>query len=286
MRGSWRLPLLYIPSSTLPPLLRLPTPYSPPPMSHDETHTRDLEPYFTASPSSSTGDNRGNRNGPFSPGNTPPLVFAFIAIGFIVFGLVIALVYKTCRPLPTSSEPYHQRSSVPIRRPSIQKPKLWDIWIAPNQRIPDEKRENFNDWNTFVVSFFFSLSARVDQSADKWPPASISVTCIPLLSLSPYSCAATIRPRPRYSTRFLGRTRPPAVLQTTANGHEPPCRSRDLYAQTTRANTESDPYRERVSCWCGRSKVDRMTDVYVLLSIYFSLSSTACLLVCLFFAFN
>ena len=165
-------------------------------MSHDDTHTRDLEPYFTASPSSPTGNSRGNGNGngPFSPGNTPPLVFAFIAVGFIVFGLVIAFVYKTCRPLPTSSEPYHQRSSVPTRRPSIQKPKLWDIWITPNQRIPDEKREKFNDWNTFVVSFFFCFlfqRASISQLITGPQPLSASLAY-------PYSPSLPIRVPQQY----------------------------------------------------------------------------------------
>ncbi|KAF9647664.1 hypothetical protein BDM02DRAFT_3129627 [Thelephora ganbajun] len=124
-------------------------------MSHDETVTRYLQPYSSASPSSSdtqsSNSNRGNGSGPFDPGNTPPLVFAFIAVGFIVFGLVIAVIYKKCRPLPDSLEPHYQRSSVPVRRPSVQKPKLWDVWTAPSQRVPDEQRtNNVNDWDTLV----------------------------------------------------------------------------------------------------------------------------------------
>lgn len=142
-------------------------------MSHDDTDTNHPQPYSSTSPSpdaGSTNSNRGNDNGPFDPGNTPPLVFAFIAIGFIVFGLVIAVVYKKCRPLSNSRQPNYQRSSVPIRRPSVQKPKLWDVWISPDQRVPDDGPTNVNDWDTFVVSTAFfgrRTPIFVDRTTDK-----------------------------------------------------------------------------------------------------------------------
>jgi len=164
LRGSWQLgepslplPSLYSATPLLHTLLlpRLPDTLSP--MSHDETYTRYLQPYPSASPSPDTSSPDDVKdNGPFDPGNTPPLVFAFIAIGFIVFGLVIVIIYKKCRPPPNSAEqPRYLRSPVPLRRPSAQKPQLWDVWIAPNQHVPDEDRTNVNDWDTFVVSRVF-----------------------------------------------------------------------------------------------------------------------------------
>ena len=143
-------------------------------MSHDETDTRYLQPYSSSSPSpgaQSSNNTRGNGDGPFDPGNTPPLVFAFIAIGFIAFGLIIAIVYKKCRPLPNSPEPHNQRSSVPIRRPSARKPRLWDVWISPNKRLPGEERTNVNDWDNLLVSPFSRQHAVVfvDQSVDEHP---------------------------------------------------------------------------------------------------------------------
>lgn len=154
--------LTYIPllssAVSLPPLSISPTSY-PPLMSHEDTDTRYLQPYPSATPTpgaqsaGSNANSRGDDNGPFDPANTPPLVFAFIAVGFIVFGLVIATIYKRCRPLPNSP---HQRSSIPIRRPSAQKPQLWDVWTTPNHRVSDNERINLNDWDTFVVSRPFS----------------------------------------------------------------------------------------------------------------------------------
>ena len=138
-------PLFY----TLPPPL---TPHRLSPMSHDETHTHYLQPYYSPSPSTDPGPSHNEEDGPFDPGNTPPLIFAFIAVGFIVFGLVVAVIYKKCRPRPPPQDPEHQRSSVPSRRPSVQKPRLWDVWIAPNQRGSDEEQTKLNDWDTFVVS--------------------------------------------------------------------------------------------------------------------------------------
>lgn len=136
-------------------------------MSRDDSGTRYSQPYSPPSGSGSASNNRGNGDGPFDPGNTPPLVFAFIAIGFIVFGLVIAIVYKKCRPPPNSLGFHHPRSSVPVRRPSVQKPKLWDVWIAPDRRAPDEERTNVDDWETFVVSRVSFVS--VPQPADNCP---------------------------------------------------------------------------------------------------------------------
>ena len=128
------------------------TPRRPSAMSHDETHTHYLPPYYSPAPSSDTGSSDHKEDGPFDPGNTPPLIFAFIAVGFIIFGAIVAVIYKKYRPLPNSRDP-HQRSSVPSRRSSIQKPRLWDVWIAPNQPPAfDEERTKPNDWDTFVVS--------------------------------------------------------------------------------------------------------------------------------------
>jgi len=124
-------------------------------MSHDETHTHYMQPYYSPAPSSDTGSSSTKEDGPFDPGNTPPLIFAFIAIGFIIFGLIVAFIYKRCRPLPDSQDPDERRSSLPLRRPSIQKPRLWDVWIVPNERVSDEERTKPNDWDTFVVSRTF-----------------------------------------------------------------------------------------------------------------------------------
>jgi len=123
-------------------------------MSHDETHTHYLQPYYSPSPSPDTGSSNNGEDGPFDPGNTPPLIFAFIAVGFIIFGAIVAVIYKRCRPLPDSQDP-HRRSPVPGRRSSIQKPRLWDVWISPNQPAPDEERTKANDWDMFVVSRAF-----------------------------------------------------------------------------------------------------------------------------------
>lgn len=124
-------------------------------MSHDETHTHYLQPYYSPAPSPDTGSSNNKDDGPFDPGNTPPLIFAFIAVGFIIFGLIVAVIYKKCRPLPDSRDPHDQRSSVSGRRSSTQKPRLWDVWIAPNQRVSDEERTKPNDWDTLVVSRTF-----------------------------------------------------------------------------------------------------------------------------------
>ena len=173
LRGSWRLgdsslPLLIFHRSPLPRSLP-PSLHPPdilfPPMSHDDTDTHYLQPYSpTSSPTiRPTNNNRGNNDGPFDPGNTPPLVFAFIAVGFIIFGLIIAVIYKKCHPLPMS---HHQRSSVPIRRPSVRKPKLWDIRISPNRGVPDDERTNVdsNDWDSFMVSPFSSAPVSFRRS--------------------------------------------------------------------------------------------------------------------------
>jgi len=173
---SLSLPFPYLYSTTPPFLAPSPSPLCStqailsPLMSHDETDTRYLQPYSSSFPSpggQSTNNTRGNGDGPFDPGNTPPLVFAFIAIGFIAFGLIIAIVYKKCRPLPNSPEPHNQRSSVPIRRPSARKPKLWDVWISPNKRLPGEERSNVNDWDNLLVSR--RAVVFVDQSVDEHP---------------------------------------------------------------------------------------------------------------------
>lgn len=124
-------------------------------MSHDDSVPRHLQPYtltYSASASQASNSTIGNENGngPFDPGNTPPLIFAFIALGFTLFGLVIAIIYKRCRPLPDLPPPHYQRT-VPVRRPSVQKPTLWDVWIPPNQRVPDEEQTEIdNDWDAFV----------------------------------------------------------------------------------------------------------------------------------------
>jgi len=157
------LSLAYLYSTSPPSALSLPLRLlrTPPaiPMSHDETHTHYLQPYYSPAPSPDPVSSNSNKDdGPFDPGNTPPLIFAFIAVGFIIFGLIIAVIYKKCRPLPNTRDP--QRSSIPIRRPSIQKPKLWDVWIAPGQRATDEERTNVNDWDTFVVSRIFVCCRR------------------------------------------------------------------------------------------------------------------------------
>lgn len=182
------LPLLIfhpLPSRPPSPSLRLLDILSPL-MSHEDKDTRYLQPYPSPSPTSgaqSAGSNntRGDDNGPFDPANTPPLVFAFIAIGFVVFGLVIAVIYKKCRPLPNSP---HQHSSIPIRRPSAQKPKLWDVRTIPHHRVSDEERINLNDWDTFQVCRpFLLLSTHVRLSSIGWlitVSAPVSVTRIPL----------------------------------------------------------------------------------------------------------
>jgi hypothetical protein len=66
---------------------------------------------------------------------TPPTRLCFYRRRFHRFGLIIAVIYKKCRPLPTSRDPHDQLPLSPSRRPSAQKPKLWDVWIAPNQRV-------------------------------------------------------------------------------------------------------------------------------------------------------
>lgn len=99
--------------------------------------------------------------------------------------------------------------------------------------------------------------------------ASVGITCISLFALSTRSRAPTIRPRPRHPTHPRGEPRTPAILQTPSSRHKPPCRSHDLYASSTstaRTRAKSDTYRERVPRRCERSKVERMTDLFVLLS--------------------
>lgn len=124
-------------------------------MSHDDTHTHYLPPQPSTTPA--PDPNLGSDDGPFDPGNTPPLVFVFIAVGFLTFGLIVMAIYKRCRPTP-DDDPLHHRPSVPVRRPSAQKPKLWDVWIAPDGQ---QKRPSVNDWESLVVSHpFFSLSDR------------------------------------------------------------------------------------------------------------------------------
>lgn len=199
LRGSWRL------GGSLPfPLLIFllsPLPHSPPPlvssspilspMSFDETHTRDLGPdYPTATPTWSdpqpyNTDNSGD--GPFDPGNTPPLVFAFIAIGFVTFGLIVAIIYKKFRLLQNPSEPNYQRSSVPIRRPLAQKPELWDIRIAPSKPVADEERENVGDWDTFVVSCTF-IGASSMIGRDTCPSLCRHHLYILIRALHPFAC--------------------------------------------------------------------------------------------------
>ena len=157
-----------LPSSVLPLLLCLLVSHPLSPMSHDETHTHYLQPYYSSAPSSDPQSSNKPEDGPFDPGNTPPLIFAFIAVGFIIFGLIVAVVYKKCRPTPNSRDPHHhQRSSIPIRRPSIQKPRLWDVWIAPGKRSSDEEQANVNDWDTLAVSRIFVYV--VDRSVDELP---------------------------------------------------------------------------------------------------------------------
>ena len=124
-------------------------------MSHEDSQSSHLEPYtysFSASDAQTSTNPIGNENGPFDPGNTPPLIFAFVALGFTVFGLVIAIIYKRCRPLSTSLEPRYQRS-IPLRRPWVEKPKLWDVWVPLDHRVSDESETGtVNDWYTFAVS--------------------------------------------------------------------------------------------------------------------------------------
>lgn len=107
---------------------------------------------------SSTGTIGNDGSGPFDPGNTPPLVFAFVALGFTLFGLVIAVIYKRCRPSQSSQEPPYPRS-VPVTQCSGQKPKLWDVWIPTTQNaLGEEQTKNITDWDTFLVSCAFSPS--------------------------------------------------------------------------------------------------------------------------------
>ncbi|KAF9788302.1 hypothetical protein BJ322DRAFT_1106310 [Thelephora terrestris] len=123
-------------------------------MSHDDPQSQHMgaDPLtFTAADTQPTTSTLGTAdgNGPFVPGNTPPLVFAFIALGFTVFGLVIAIIYKRCRPLPNSLNPHYQRSA-PVGRLS-HKPKFWDVWTPLNQHVPDEETSrDVSDWDTFV----------------------------------------------------------------------------------------------------------------------------------------
>jgi len=262
LRGSWRpgdsLPFPYL-YSTTPLFYNTPsssvssTPYQLlSPMSHDETHTHYLQPYYSPGSSTDTGpSNNHKEDGPFDPGNTPPLIFAFIAVGFIIFGVIVAVIYKKCRPLPNSPDP-HQRSSVPSRRSSIQKPRLWDVWIAPNQPASDEERTKLNDWHTFVVSRTFCPRR---LSSIGWlistPAASINIACIPLFSLSRCSYSPTIRSRPCYKTYSLGEPGAPVVLQTPSGGRNPPRRCHDLYAQitpTTRTHAKPAIHRVRIQC--------------------------------------
>jgi hypothetical protein len=163
-------------------------------MSHDETNTRYLQPHSSTFPSQSTNNSRGNGNGPFDPGNTPPLVFAFIAIGFVAFGLIIAIVYKKCRPLQNSRGPHHQSSSLPTRRLSAQKPKLWDVWIAPNQRVLDAERTSANDWDTLVVSHFscWHAAVLVDQFVDECPSPYQHHLYTLILPLPPFACPSNM----------------------------------------------------------------------------------------------
>lgn len=160
------------------------------PMSHDDPQSEHMGPYpvtFTAPDTQATSSTIGNENGPFDPANTPPLIFAFIALGFTVFGLVIAIIYKRCRPLPSSLDPHYQRS-VPVGRPAVQTPKLWDIWIPPNQHVPDEEQcKNADDWDTFVVRFlpliFRHSSVAVDQLVDECPSRCQRRLCTLILPL-------------------------------------------------------------------------------------------------------
>jgi hypothetical protein len=161
LRGLWSPPSSYISPSHSPPFP--PSSVSPTPpsaMSNDDSRPRHLEPTtmtfsapHTLASNSTVGNDDGN--GPFDPGNTPPLIFAFIALGFTLFGLVIAYIYKRCRQPRNSPDPRHQRS-VPTRPCSAQKPKLWDVWIPAEQHASDEDRtRNSNDWDNFKVSSVF-----------------------------------------------------------------------------------------------------------------------------------
>ena len=130
------------------PLLRLPGILSS--MSRDATDTQFLQPYSSTLPNSQSSNSKGD--GPFDPANTPPLILAFIAVGFLIFGLVVVAIHKRCRPPPDSQDSSYQRASTPSRRPSTQKPRLWDVRMTSGQRVPDEERINANDWDAFVVS--------------------------------------------------------------------------------------------------------------------------------------
>lgn len=185
--------------------------------------------------SQTSNDTTGNGDGPFDPGNTPPLVFAFIALGFTVFGLVIAIIYKRCRPLPSSQE-LNYRRTVPANRLSTKKPKLWDVWIPPSQHVPDEEpMKDVCDWDTFVVSSRIFSTARRPSSISRLisVPALVSVTRISLFPSFSRPYAPTICSGPFLTTGFLREPREPIVLPTTASRHKPPCCSHDLYAQTT-----------------------------------------------------
>ena len=213
LRGSWPLgdslpfsSLIFShPPLPTPPLPRLP-PRHPTPLSHDETHTRYLDPDYPA-PSSSSSDTQSpgsssRGDGPFDPGNTPPLVFAFIAVGFIIFGVIVAIIYRKCRPLPNSPQSHYQRSPAPSTRPSLQKPTLWDIWIAPSQPVAAEERANMNDWETFVVSR--ALSAHALSSINQ-------LTTTQPLSTSlvyPYSPSSPVRVPQQYVQGHVVRAAP------------------------------------------------------------------------------
>ena len=163
-------------------------------MSHDDSQPRRLEPYtssFSApdarTSNSTIGD--GGGNGPFDPGNTPPLVFAFITLGFTLFGIVIAVIYKRCRSFPNPQEPLRQRS-VPVRRCSVQKPKLWHVWTPVHQPAPDQERTNdISDWDAFLVSsVLFPPVAVVDRLVDERPSPCQPRLYIPTLLLFLFMC--------------------------------------------------------------------------------------------------
>ena len=95
------------------------------------------------------------------------------------------------------------------------------------------------------------------------PAASINITRIPLLPLSPCSCSPTIRPRSCHKTCPLGEPGTSVVLQTSSSGREPPCRCHDLYAQitpTTRIHAKPVIHRVRIQRRRDGSKVERVTD--------------------------
>ena len=157
-------------------------------MSNDDSQPRRFEPYTYISSAPNTqasngaiGD--GDGNGLFDPGNTPPLIFAFIALGFTLFGLIITVIYKRCRPLQNSPEPHHRHST----RCSVQKPKLWDVWMPADQyALAEERTKNVNDWDTFMVSY--NASIVVDRLVDECPSPCQPHLYILILPLLPFVC--------------------------------------------------------------------------------------------------